>query len=864
MISKQPTFFLRKPDTLSLLYNLDEKSEERGKQLTVSILSGFRLHSTPELLEEGDFWQPVKELDAVPFDLGMPKPAGEFLVAGTCYSPDGQSTLACPVRAKVGSVTKNLLAFGDRWWISNTKVTFPVPFKSMDLGWERSFGGTPGYDNPLGRGLEPVLCPDGKERKPLPNIQHPDRLLRSPFEQQDPVGFGPEGLDWPSRRALAGSLNDTWLAHRWPKPPSDASPQLSHLAPPDQRFPDFLQGDESIRLHNMHPERSLIESQLPGRRCRCFLGNRSADQTFLEMQCHLDTLWLFPNHETGILIWRAGLAELPAWNTEEFYLAASLEPLTEAPQKAASCYRAIIPLSPLSEAEAKTESTATTEPKPDSSSESDKEKRAESEQKGTTPQVDPVAAAIAEKTAAAKAKLTPLLASFGISADELLGQSATAQAGQGAQSLTPAHLAQRSAHLHKELDKMLLRTGLTQKDIQLDDVAQVAKPKKKADAARIATAIAAMKSFGIEDEALFAEMRTLEQQAEQVKTAEQKKRPDRTGSHLPLTAVMTRDEVIDAYTRGESLAGMNLSGLDLSGLVLDQADFRGAVLEGVNFTQTSLQGADCREALLNNADCTHAILTNCNLQDCVATKMLAVGANFSGADLSKSRFDTSDFSRARLTKVKASRAKFAACMLTEVDARNADMEQAVFKGADLTAIHCTGTNLRRTNFNRALLDRANFSDSNLEGAWFAEAEGDETLFCRAKLSRSKCNSTTLANADFSEAEMVQLAWSESIFLDAIMRHGILDQAMLAQCDFRRADFSRTSLKQANLMYSDLRQSSFYKSNAFKVRFRHAHLEESNCCDANFYGADLYKASLQKTLLDGTNLDATLFAVQFPI
>lgn len=42
-----------------------------------------------------------------------------------------------------------------------------------------------------------------------------------------------------------------------------------------------------------------------------------------------------------------------------------------------------------------------------------------------------------------------------------------------------------------------------------------------------------MKSFGIEDEALFAEMRALEQQAEQVKTAEQKKRPDRTGSHLP-------------------------------------------------------------------------------------------------------------------------------------------------------------------------------------------------------------------------------------------------------------------------------------------------------------------------------------------
>jgi len=857
---KQPTFFLRKPDTLSLLYRLDEESKDRDKQqMTVTMLAGFRLDPQPVLLEEGDFWQPVKELDGVPFDLGLPKPTGEFLMAGDCHAPGGQSTLACPVRTKVGSIKKNLVVIGDRWWTSNDKVTFPVPFKKMELGWEQSFGGASGYDNPAGRGMVPVRCLDGRRRKPLPNIQHPDRLIGFSSEQQRPVGLGPEGLDWPSRRALVGSLDKNWLARRWPEPPVNASPKLFHLAPPDQRFPDFLQGDEPVLLHNMHPERSRIESQLPGRRCRCFLGNRSAEQAFVEMQCRLDTLWLFPGHETGILIWRAGLTGLPEWETDAYYLAASLEPLAEPPEKARTCYANIIGLP-----DAAAEEIPVDEPEPDPLSKADEATTAKAQD--TAPKFDPVAAAIAEKTAAAKAKLTPLLAAFGISADELLGQSAAAaQAGKGTKPLTPARLAQRSAHLHKKLDTMLLRTGLTPKDLQPDTIiTQAGKPGQKNRSARIATAIAAMKSYGIEDDALFAEMKVLEQQAKQVPDEQQQHGPDKANSNLPSRAVMTREEVLAAYTAGHSLAELDLSGLDLSDLMLDRADFRGAVLEGVNFSKTSLQGADCSGALLSRTDCSNAVLIDSCLQDCVATAMLAVGADFTGADLCKARFDKSDFSSACFAEVKAIRAKFDACMLTEVDARKADLQRAGFKGADLTAIRCAEADLRRADFNRALLDRADFRSSNLEGAWFAETEGEEVIFCEAKLSRSKCNLTSLPGADFSEAEMEQLAWSESIFPDACLRHGMLDRAMLTNCDFQRADFSRASLRQANLMHSDLRQTSLYKANAFKARFRHARLEGSNCCDANFYGADLYKAALRHTLLNGTNLDATLFAIKLPI
>lgn len=848
---KKPAFFLRKPDTLSLLYRLEDEKEDR-QPLTVTMVAGFRLEPEPVLLDEGSFWQPVKELEAGPFDLGLPKPAGEFFVAGSCYPPSSHAALACPVHVKVGSVEKNLVVFGDRWWTKTGKMTFPVPFKQMKLNWDRSFGGKLGHDNPAGCGRVPTRCLDGSMRKPLPNIQYPDRLHYSAPEQQRPVGLGPEGLDWPSRRALVGTLDKNWLAHTWPKPPLDASADLLLLSPPDQRISNFFRGDEQVILRNLHPQRSLITSQLPDRRCRCFLCSRSAQQ-MLELRCRLDTLWLFPEHETGILIWRAQLNELPEWQTTEYYLAATLEHLGEPPKEATSCCRAILGL-PAAEAADKLPAIT----------ESDMPQQAPdagtlAEPQESPAKVDPLAAAIAEKTAAAKAKLTPLLAAFGISADELLGQAPKTE--KNAKLLTPAHLEQRSADLHKKLESSLLGTGLVPEDLH---PAANTRPAGTNRGASIATAIAAMKCYGIEDEALFAEMRALEQQAKQSPaTKQQHLRPEKTGSNLPLTAVMTREEVLAAYAQGESLAGLDLSGLDLSGLRLDRADFRAAVLDGVNFSGTSLRAADFSGALLNQADCSGAYLAESSFRNCVAAGILAAGADFSKADLRKARFDKGNFSHAFLSDLKGEHAQFSSCILTEADFSKADLQKACFKGADLTAACCADADLRRADFNRTLLDRADFRSSNLEEAWFAEAEGDDVIFSKAKLRWSKCNSTSLPGADFSEADMGQAAWSESVFTEASLRQGILDRAMLVQCDFRRADFSRASLRQTNLMRSDLRQTSLHRANGFKARFRHARLEESNCCDANLYGADLYKAALLHTLLDGANLDATLFAITVP-
>ena len=854
---------LRKPATLSLLYRQEEG--RYSPELTVTMLAGFRLNSGADLLDESVFWKPVKELDTVPFDLGSPKPFGEFLIAGDCYSPGGQMTLACPAQARVGDLEKNLVVFGDRYWTNTGKITFPAPFRKMELAWNRSFGGLPDQDNSAGRGLRPVTLANGKTMRPLANIENPHRLPGSTYERQRPVGFAPEGLDWPSRRSLAGSPDEEWLGHRWPEPPADASPGLFQLAPVDQRFPGFIHGDEQVVLRNMHPSRPCIESQLPGRRCRCFLGSRSAtdsssadEHRILEMQCSLDTLWLFPGHETGILIWRTQVNAMPEWNTDDLYLAATLEPLGEQPEEATTCYRGIIGMP-----EAAVEEVSGAEPEPEDDVPSKKDVTRDSDQEAM-PKIDPAADVIARKTTEAMAKLTPLLASFGISAEELMRQPPASKSGKGAKSLTPARLEQRAAHLHKKLESTLLGTGLAPEDLKPD--VKTSRPGKNRGA-RIAKAIAAMQSFGIVDEKLFAEMRDLEQQADLVREGKNKHpalAPVKPGSNLPLTSVMSREEVLAAHARGESLAGLNLGGLDLSGVKLDNVDLRDTILEGVNFSNTSLQGADLSGALLSGVDCSKGNLSEAKLTNCVATGMMAIGTDFSRANLEKARFDRGDFSRAGFAEVKATRAGFTACILVDSVAQGADLQKVSFKGADCSTAHFSDADLRRADFNRALMDGADFRNSNMEGAWFAESEGADVLFNKANLSRSKCNESSFPGADFSEAKMSQAAWSESVFNDSCLRRAMLDRAMLVHCDFRRADFSRASLRRGNLMHSDLRQASLYRVNGFKARFRHARLEESNCCDANLYGADLYKAALLHTQLDGANLDATLFAIKLPV
>lgn len=83
-------------------------------------------------------------------------------------------------------------------------MTAPEPFTMMELCWGRCFGGPRFHANPVGRGIAPDPN-DPEGRVPLPNIEHPTRVIRSPAERPEPAGAWPVPRAWPERARFLGT-----------------------------------------------------------------------------------------------------------------------------------------------------------------------------------------------------------------------------------------------------------------------------------------------------------------------------------------------------------------------------------------------------------------------------------------------------------------------------------------------------------------------------------------------------------------------------------------------------------------------------------------------------------------------------------
>jgi hypothetical protein len=89
--------------------------------------------------------------------------------------------------------------------------------------------------------------------------------------------------------------------------PDEVLPEHFNTAAHDQRLNGFIHGDEKIEIKNMHPSISTISSSLPELRLRLFVMHKNdrGEDGFKEMLVQADTLWLLPNLERGILVYRA-------------------------------------------------------------------------------------------------------------------------------------------------------------------------------------------------------------------------------------------------------------------------------------------------------------------------------------------------------------------------------------------------------------------------------------------------------------------------------------------------------------------------------------------------------------------------------
>jgi hypothetical protein len=150
-------------------------------------------------------------------------------------------------------------------------ISRPRPFMSMELVYERAFGGIDTAaaqycrENLVGKGFIGKKSKASLHGRSLPNLEDPDHLIRSWKSRPRPVGFGFYDRGWMPRARYAGTYDEQYRRERAPALPADFSYAIYNGAHPDLQVEGYLRGDEEVELINVSPE-ARLHFWLPGMR----------------------------------------------------------------------------------------------------------------------------------------------------------------------------------------------------------------------------------------------------------------------------------------------------------------------------------------------------------------------------------------------------------------------------------------------------------------------------------------------------------------------------------------------------------------------------------------------------------------------
>ncbi|MBI4703784.1 MAG: DUF2169 domain-containing protein [Deltaproteobacteria bacterium] len=855
-----------KPLRIGLLPKVYEA--EGQCRLCVSLLAFFPFDPPDLLLPEMSLWMFVADKlgTEVPLDECMPKPHGELLVVGSAYAPGGKARPVCKVRVQLGALDKSLYVVGDRHWERGGAPSEPEPFAAMPIDWAHAFGGQ-GYErNPLGKGFVPVARDDGTLLHPLPNVEDPKHVVSSPKDRPEPAGLRAYELTWPQRLSKAGTYDEQWLRELFPGFPRDMDWTFFNVAPPDQWLPGFFRGDETLRVENMHPERPIVESRLPGIQARCFVNQRVGEQEVLrEIEMRLDTVLLFPDAERGVLFFRGVVEVLEDDAADVLQIVAACEELgvprprahyeqvlrdrTDPQKRHLFLLRDgdLVPAKYLRKCGLPDEKLGITEDllAREGLLEANLWVKAELQLTALREEVrrrgiDPAACGVPEKLPEppplpAVEELPEYCAAMSVQFEQLEAQAKQQQAEAEAEAR--ARCQEAGIDYDEAVAKAREEAAGPPKFRAADELAklrdQAESARRAGDAVPELEAKLAQPSF-----------------AQKFATAEQMMLWGyRKWAHVrPAASVLTgeaadrtRQLVAAARRQGESLAGRDLTGADLSRLDLRGADFREALLEAVCLAGADLRGADFSGACLARANLTEALLA---------------GARFTDANLGSARL---------CGAVAAEAVDLGKATLAKADLTGASLKGALLTGADLSEITVAGTCLdavigEKLIFMKADLRGASFAGAKLDGSVFLEANVAGVDFSQASLVGAALVETKADGACFREAVLTNFrAVKETSFEGADLRGVQAETSNWRGCNLQRCRFDGARLDHADLSESDARAASFRAASAVEALFIRTDLRGADLTEANLMQSLLQKANIRGADFRGANLFRADFA-----
>jgi hypothetical protein len=212
-------------------------------------------------------------------DVAPLKPRADIALVGRAHAPGGTPVEALDVSLRVGTVKKTVRVIGDRQWKYSGRLlpevpTKPEPFTTMDIVYERAFGGIDTHgggfckENLVGRGFFVKKSKESLAGAQLPNLEDPDNLIKSWKDHPKPVGFGFYGRAWMPRASYISTYDEKWRRERSPDPPEDFQFDYYNGAHPDLQVKGYLKGGEEVELVNLTPDGTL-RFQLPGWELNC-------------------------------------------------------------------------------------------------------------------------------------------------------------------------------------------------------------------------------------------------------------------------------------------------------------------------------------------------------------------------------------------------------------------------------------------------------------------------------------------------------------------------------------------------------------------------------------------------------------------
>jgi len=849
--------------------------------LVLTVMSAFSFDDPGGLLDESDLWSAagsaLSNHDVL--DMFMPKQKGEFLAAGKFFSPGGKPVRAGSVRISVGSKSKTLHVFGDRCWIKKaglvSGISDPQPMTEMEITYVNAFGG-PGYkQNPLGKGTEDQSSED---LIPLPNIEYPDQLIGSPSDRSQPSGFGPLGLDWQQRSVKLGTYDRKWLETRWPWFPEDMDWTYFNAAQEDQHITGYFTGDENVVIENMHPERPAITTSLPKRRIRCFIRQgEKGDEVFKELKTRLDTVWLFPEYETGVVIWRATVrvqddeaGDVPAAFVADEYLTEKERPV--------EYYRDIHFAGVVEEKAA--EEPEVQPPEEEEPAITAKPMGPPAVEAVPDPEAKALIQELEKEVGAADANIAAELKKLGLDSEQFMkdlpmmaGLTVSAPYGPAAEP-SVLELEKRLAQGEAELNEMIKQLGFDP-----DKLMEVSKEIDQGEPPSAKELIKKLRESGIDDPE--TEQYLLEMEKEQAETEkelavlleEDEKREAELGKEEPpekealepeLEEVLTRETVIEDFREAKSFTGKDLSGLDLSDLYLAGIDLRGAILENIDFAGTNLTGAILSGSVLAGASLLRATLTSAKMDGCNLNRVQGHQADMSHADLRGADMTESDFSQGNFEKARMDNALLENSKLEGVRFGKASAQWTVFTAANLQKTDFRGADITRADFTDADIQDANFAETEAQSATFEGATGKFVNFEKADLRKSRADeSTFLERADFQKADLSEANWAGADLPSSILRFATLTMTDLSSCNLLGSDFYRAVAKKAKFSRADLTDANMTSINLFRGDLTKAKLVRTDLKGSNLFEVEFLKATVNKTNFQDANLKKTKLAGWVP-